>query len=368
MERNGKIVFSLLMVTLLASCGGGKSVSSSSSSLESSSEEPISSSVSSSFEGQSSSATTSESSLEEESSSEEPISSSSEEKSEDSSEISSFESSSEESSEESSSSEYSYEDSSEESSSVEESSSLSSSEQSSQHGSYIEEHGYTPGTYTTRYYTDTSLIKQIDADLDEDGKNVNTTFSYSNLPSIFPYTDVDPEDPNKILSFYSGVSTTYAGNCNREHVWPNSRKGEATEKDPHVVRPTLISENSSRGNDYYGETTGWDPACFNNPKYRGISARIIFYCAVKYQDSGLYLDDEDNPTSTNKNQRPTMGKLSKLLEWNLQYPVDETEITRNSVLVEKYKWNCNPFILDPSLATTIWGHYNAECEKACGLI
>lgn len=373
MKNSKKAILLFALVALLSSCG--PSANSSSSDVTSSKEE----SLTSSKEGSSSSEVSKESSGIEESSSsskdtseESSAESSSESSSAESSEDSSLEESTQDSSSEESSEESSVESSSEELSSDESSlqeSSVGEETSSSQdeYGSYITEHGYTPGTYQDRYYTDTSLIEQIDADLDEDAKSCTTNFTYKKLPDIFTYTDVDPNDSSKILSFYSGKSTTYAGNCNREHVWPNSRKGEATENDPHVIRPTLQSENSSRGNSYYGETTGWDPATFDNEKYRGISARIIFYCAVKYQDSALVLDDDDNPESTNKNQRPTMGKLSKLLEWNIKYPVDETEITRNNVLVEKYHWNCNPFILDPTLATTIWGHYNAACEAACGL-
>ena len=366
MKNSKKAILLFALVALLSSCG--PSANSSSLDVTSSKEE----SLTSSKEGSSLSEVSKESSgIEESSSSSKDTSeeSSAESSDEESSSESSSAESSEDSSLEESTQESSSEESSEESSVESSSEELSSDESSSQdeYGSYIAEHGYTPGTYLDRYYTDTSLIEQIDADLDEDAKSCTTNFTYKKLPDIFPYTDVDPNDSSKILSFYSGKSTTYAGNCNREHVWPNSRKGEATENDPHVIRPTLQSENSSRGNSYYGETTGWDPATFDNEKYRGISARIIFYCAVKYQDTALVLDDEDNPTSTNKNQRPTMGKLSKLLEWNIKYPVDETEITRNKVLVEKYHWNCNPFILDPTLATTIWGHYNAACEAACGL-
>ena len=38
----------------------------------------------------------------------------------------------------------------------------------------------------------------------------------------------------------------------------------------------------ARGNMYYAQSPnpGWDPAEFDNPKYRGISARIIFYGAT----------------------------------------------------------------------------------------
>ena len=65
---------------------------------------------------------------------------------------------------------------------------------------------------------------------------------------------------------------------NKEHTWPKSHGGNRIESDPHVIRPTLTSENSARGNMYYAQSPnpGWDPAEFDNPKYRGISARIIF--------------------------------------------------------------------------------------------
>lgn len=202
--------------------------------------------------------------------------------------------------------------------------------------------------------------------MDSDAKDASQSFTYKGMFSVWANTDADPNNSQRIISFYSGTSTT-SGSCNREHVWPNSRKGEVTEDDPHVLRPTLNSENSSRGNDFYGETTGWDPATFNNPKYRGIAARIIFYAAVRYQETGLWLEDADNPSSTNKNQRPTMGKLSLLLKWNLEYPVDDSEIQRNSVLDGQYRFCRNVFIDHPEYATAIWGNVNSACRTACGL-
>jgi endonuclease I len=210
------------------------------------------------------------------------------------------------------------------------------------------------------------MIKALDAQMDADAKDVNYSFSYRGMFSVWAFTDADKSKSGNIRSFYSGTSAAPSA-CNREHVWPNSRQGESTETDPHVLRPALVSENSSRGNSFYGETTGWDPATFSNPKYRGIAARIIFYAAVRYQDSGLWLEDADNPTSTNSNQRPTMGKLSLLLKWNLQYPVDETETQRNEVLYTKYNFCRNVFIDRPEYATKIWGNVNSACKTACGL-
>ena len=52
---------------------------------------------------------------------------------------------------------------------------------------------------------------------------------------------------NKIVSFYSGNVATNASGMNREHVWPDSKGGNLVQEDSHMARPTLTSENSSRG-------------------------------------------------------------------------------------------------------------------------
>ena len=107
---------------------------------------------------------------------------------------------------------------------------------------------------------------------------------------MFKYTDYDPNsvkyDENNqpygttIVSFYSGNTMT---SFNREHVWPQSHGGKKVENDIHMPRPTIPSENGSRGNSFYVEgmkdpSQGWDPAMesFGKEDYRGDSARIIF--------------------------------------------------------------------------------------------
>lgn len=182
---------------------------------------------------------------------------------------------------------------------------------------------------------------------------------YSTLKTTLPKCDLDPSGSGKMLSFYSRtpLAPVWDSNAwNREHVWPNSRGvGESGPgSDPHMIRPTAISENSSRGNSFYGLSTDgqcFDPATYNHPEYRGIAARIIFYTATRYwKTNGLELSD--NPgDSTSLN---TMGKLSRLLEWNTTYPVDPTETYRNEVLAKLYNVR-NPFIDYPVLASHIWG-------------
>lgn len=194
------------------------------------------------------------------------------------------------------------------------------------------------------------------------------SFSYgSHQTAVFPYTDVDPARPHDgyIVSFYSGTPVKGYSGMNKEHTWPKSHGGNRIESDPHVIRPTLTSENSARGNMYYAQSPnpGWDPAEFDNPKYRGISARIIFYGATIGASSGLILEDVGRGQASGTGNK--MGKLGDLLKWNFQYPVDQTEIIRNETLDLSLDYNRNPFIDDPSLACRIWGDTNTETRSLC---
>ena len=192
---------------------------------------------------------------------------------------------------------------------------------------------------------------------------------YKNMGTYYPQTDGDPNNSRNLIAFYSGTSATFSGNfsgnINREHVWPNSRGGSSVEGDIHMPRPTLRAENGSRGNSFYVEgknssTAGWDPAMetFGLEKYRGISARIIFYCAIA--DTSLTLIDKTTDSSSNK----TMGKLSDLLKWNLEYEIDSTETQRNDA-AQSIQGNRNPFIDDRSLACKIWGNTNTTTQAVC---
>lgn len=206
-----------------------------------------------------------------------------------------------------------------------------------------------------------SLLVALDDLLDSTSNN---SFTYKNLFDVFIYSDVDPNNSSKMLGFYSGTSASRS-EMNREHTWPNSRGGSYVEKDPHVIRPTLTKENSSRGNDFFNENGKWDPGTFGNYKYRGIAARIIFYAAVKGQDYGLHLIDKNDDPRTSSGWNKTMGKLSTLLKWNLEYDIDETEITRNEVLYTKFNHCRNPFIDNRDLACRIFGDTNSETLKVC---
>ena len=233
-----------------------------------------------------------------------------------------------------------------------------------QKGNTNYEYVYVEPNYSGTYYNQISdelrgkdLLLQLDNLLDSTS-HPTINFTYKGLMSeVFPYTD---GKDGKLYAFYRGTLAS-SGSMNREHVWPNSRGGNYVERDPHMVRPTLTSDNSGRGNAFYNESGNYDPGEFGAYQYRGICARIIFYCAVKAQEKGLNLVDKNTDSTSNK----SMGKLSTLLKWNLEYDIDATEIQRNDVLYTKFKHNRNPFIDDRNYACKIWGDTNAETRGVC---
>ena len=213
---------------------------------------------------------------------------------------------------------------------------------------------------------------------------------YSSLNELFRYTDYDPAnvkyDENNqpysttLLSFYSGRSTT---SFNKEHVWPNSRGGGQkngksgapyVENDIYMPRPTINAENSDRGNSSFVEgmcddSKGWDPVtAFEKTLgvYQGIrgeSARIIFYCMTVNEK--LRLVDDANEDFSGIGGRVTMGKLSDMLRWNLENPVNDREIRRQSG-GEYIQGNRNAFVDHPEYACKIWGSTNATTKQICG--
>lgn len=199
-------------------------------------------------------------------------------------------------------------------------------------------------------------------------RNINSTkkkrtVGYGSMWDYYNQTDYDPNNKNKYIAFYKGTSHS-KNEMNKEHVWPESRGGNLIEGDMHVIRPTLTKDNSSRGNSFYVEgknssSGGWDPKTAGmNENYRGQAARIVFYGVVANSSLKL-VDTNDDGTDNN-----SMGKLSDLLKWNLQYPVQAEEVRRNEG-IESIQGNRNPFIDNPSFACSIWGGINATTKQIC---
>ncbi len=207
----------------------------------------------------------------------------------------------------------------------------------------------------------------------------NKTISYKTNNSVLSQSD-KASSGSGVVPFYH-ADTDSTTNWNKEHVWPNSRGAGKTGlgADPHMLRPTISTENSSRSNYFYGNggsdgSNTWDPASFGYEPARGEAARIIFYCATRYYktcgtggsssgSAGLELSNNPND---NKDLH-TMGRLDRLIEWNNKYPVTEQEKKRNEYLYSN-NFGRNPFIDHPDLANYIWDVNGIRSTKYTGTI
>jgi len=183
-----------------------------------------------------------------------------------------------------------------------------------------------------------------------------TTTTYSNCLSVGARAAAYPDkNSSTFIPFYhtynSSADLATTGDCNREHTWPNSRGGGQIETDPLVIRPTFNSDNSARGNNFYGNSASneWDPASLGFTGARGESARVILYAATRYYSKGLSLSNNPSDSTGAK----TMGTLKTLLEWNLQYRPTEFEKTVNN-RYEEMGYARNPFVDHPEYANFIW--------------
>lgn len=192
------------------------------------------------------------------------------------------------------------------------------------------------------------------------------TVSYKGLNDVLSSSDKALQGSGVIPFYHS--ETTSTTDWNKEHVWPNSRGAGETGpgSDPQMIRPTKSSDNSSRGNKFYGDAqldqagNTWDPASFGYEEARGECARIIFYCATRYYDTCGTGGSSKGETALSLSNNPddasgkhTMGRLDRLIEWNNQYPVTAQEIRRNNYL-DNAGFARNPFIDHPEYANWIW--------------
>jgi len=201
----------------------------------------------------------------------------------------------------------------------------------------------------------------------------HTSYSYFFSKEIFKLSDVDPQDPSNVIQVYTGFSHDNSdyGNSglqlNREHVWAKSH-GNFTDLPPmygdvHNLKPSASTVNQDKSNldfdnggvqhpvatgCYYSDST-WEP----RDEVKGDIARIIFYMSTRYEGENGELDLEV-VDEVNTYPLPEHGKLSTLLQWNLQDPPDEFERNRNDVIYS-FQQNRNPFIDDPNYAELIWG-------------
>jgi endonuclease I len=182
--------------------------------------------------------------------------------------------------------------------------------------------------------------------------------------------DEDPDNPDNVLLIYSRLSvpeTTWPG-FNREHLWPQSygARRHPARSDMHHIFAVNARVNSSRNNKWFDDTEGdprhhdlaplssYDSDSWQVPDaVKGDVARALLYMDVRYEgddnEPDLVLIDDLPQTGCN-----CMGRLSTLLSWHLDDPVDERERHRNDRIYTEIQHNRNPFIDHPEWVARIW--------------
>lgn len=195
--------------------------------------------------------------------------------------------------------------------------------------------------------------------------------------------DRDPVLTNTVRLIFNGSNALISSfgmttGWNREHQWPNSYGIDGVQpaySDLFNLRACDANVNSSRGNKYFDtsqtnapgfrfpahveaplcstDPDSWEPPDFD----RGNIARSLFYLAVRYTGDAvneplLHLTDK---ASLIQSTAANMGRLSTLLQWNLQDPVDLAEQLRNDLVYSLYQTNRNPFVDHPEWVGLAFG-------------
>ena len=217
------------------------------------------------------------------------------------------------------------------------------------------------------------------------------TSSSTDTWDILQLSDQDPENHDNMILVYTGRSQdkgyrdgsgnysqyedgngTQNNSWNREHVWPKSHgfpdEDDNAFTDVHNLKPSDRSVNSSRGTKDYDfggsqhseasdcltDSDSWEPSDF----VKGDIARILFYMVVRYDPGYDHNNNSFNlelvDYTTPGNNDPIFGKLSSLIQWHFDDPVDDFEINRNEVIFG-FQQNRNPFIDHPNLVNFLWG-------------
>lgn len=247
-------------------------------------------------------------------------------------------------------------------------------------------YGVVDSTQPEGYYdsldglADVALRQAIQDIIAEEG--VVRAQTYNDVIEILKEADENPENSNQVWLVYLEqgrakldfqTTSNSIGKWNREHTFPRSRGGfnsiEADEEingidvfwntnadslrhgnsDAHALRAVDGPENSSRGNQFYGQ--------YNGPTgtlggFKGDVARSIFYMAVRF--NGLEVVNGYPEGIAGQ-----FGDLATLLDWHRNDPPDDFEMNRNNV-VYQWQFNRNPFIDQPDMIEYIWGNMIGE--------
>ncbi|WP_317163228.1 endonuclease [Mariniflexile maritimum] len=202
--------------------------------------------------------------------------------------------------------------------------------------------------------------------------------TYTDIIDILKEADQNPANSNQVWLVYKEIgrakldyqtTSNSLGKWNREHTFPRSRGGFNSinlddiadgkdlfwnttadslrhgNSDAHALRAADGPENSSRGNQFYGQYNGTSGTLGT---FKGDVARSVFYMAVRY--NGLEIVNGYPEGITGQ-----FGDLATLLDWHRNDPPDDFEMNRNNV-VYTWQFNRNPFIDHPDLVEYLWGN------------
>lgn len=202
----------------------------------------------------------------------------------------------------------------------------------------------------------------------------NKTTSYEQTKNLFQYTDCQENGVNstKISAFYSGDEVGPAWDSgatwNREHVWPNSKGGSddsdgggVNETDIMMLRPETSSNNSSRGNKAFGESSNYFFPNLTGSPYdvRGDVARVVLYTYVRWGT------EESEVLNNIWGEAGVMESKEILLKWMKEDPVDTWEMGRNDS-VQSITGTRNVFVDYPELAFALFNEDIPEMETPSG--
>lgn len=227
-----------------------------------------------------------------------------------------------------------------------------------------------------------SILKTALNNIIKNHKEFPYTSRETDTWDILKLSDQDPDNPENVILFYTGISVNSQQEYNdrkgwnREHIWSKSRGSFGNHPGPgtdvHALRPCDIRVNSSKNNRWFAEC---DRPLFNDAKYKltgpwisrtewvvkprnkvkGDVARMIFYMAVRYEgENGEPNLELINYIPEDKESKlPLYAKLSDLIKWHEEDRVDDFERRRNDIIY-KYQHNRNPFIDHPEYVKMIW--------------
>lgn len=246
-------------------------------------------------------------------------------------------------------------------------------------------YGIVEGTQPENYYNSLNglsgeaLRQEIQNIIAEEG--VVRAQTYADVIDILKEADQNPENSNQVWLVYVEegrskldyqTTSINTGKWNKEHTYPRSRGGFYSieedgiadgpevywntnadslrhgNSDAHALRASDGPENSSRGNQHYGQYNGPEGTAGS---FKGDVARSVLYMAIRY--NGLAVVN-GFPETVGE-----FGDLQTILDWHRNDPPDDFEMNRNNVV---YNWqmNRNPFIDEPELVEYIWGEHTGE--------